>query len=221
MSLASGREHEAASERDGDRDEGDSGHRRGVQPTPDADQNNVDETLHEIARTAEQRIDQAARQVRHERLPRGRALTRGLVVAAIYALGVIPGALFGRERVHTGLTQLYEVGSMHERKALMADLTDAFIALPGGFGTLDEFFESLTWAQIGLHAKPIGLLDVADYFAPLRALVRHAVAEGFVPAINGGLLLAAATPVALLDQLAAYTPPAPGSVPLPGDLPER
>ncbi len=137
------------------------------------------------------------------------------------ALGVIPGALFGRERVHTGLTQLYEVGSMHERKALMADLADAFIALPGGFGTLDEFFESLTWAQIGLHAKPIGLLDVADYFAPLRALVRHAVAEGFVPAINGGLLLAAATPVALLDQLAAYTPPAPGSVPLPGDLPER
>ena len=89
MSLASGREHEAASERDGDRDEGDSGHRRGVQPTPDADQNNVDETLHEIARTAEQRIDQAARQVRHERLPRGRALTRGLVVAAIYALGVV------------------------------------------------------------------------------------------------------------------------------------
>ncbi len=136
-------------------------------------------------------------------------------------LGVIPGALFGRERVHTGLTRLYEVGSMHERKAVMADLADAFIALPGGYGTLDELFESITWAQIGLHAKPIGLLDVADYFAPLRALVRHAIAEGFVPAVNGGLLLTETTPAALLDQLAAYTPPAPGAVPLPGDLPER
>ena len=133
------------------------------------------------------------------------------------ALGVLPRPLFGVERVHTGLTRLYEVGSMHERKALMFELADAFIALPGGYGTFDELFESITWAQIGLHAKPIGLLDVADYFAPLRALVGRAVDEGFVPAVNAGLLLTAATPVALLDQLAAFTPPAPGTVPLPGD----
>lgn len=176
----------------------------------------------------------AARELGTELAARGLELVYGgsniglmgvLADAALAAggtvLGVLPRALFRREVAHTGLTRLYEVGSMHERKARMADLADAFIALPGGYGTLDELFETVTWAQIGLHAKPIGLLDVAGYFAPLRALVRHAVAEEFVPAVNVGLLLAAPTPVALLDQLAAHTPPTPGAVPLPGDLPAR
>ncbi|WIG59468.1 MAG: Lysine decarboxylase family [Ktedonobacterales bacterium] len=123
------------------------------------------------------------------------------------ALGVLPRGLFRLELAHTGLTKLYEVGSMHRRKAQMADLADAFIALPGGYGTFDELFEIITWAQIGLHSKPIGLLDVADYFAPLLALVAHAATEGFVPPRHTQLLLRAETPAALLDQLAAYTPP--------------
>src|ERR1700681_1006404 len=83
------------------------------------------------------------------------------------AIGVIPRNLFRSEIGHEGLTQLHEVNSMHERKALMADLADGFIALPGGYGTFDELFEIITWAQLGLHTKPIGLLDVAGYFAPL------------------------------------------------------
>jgi len=122
--------------------------------------------------------------------------------------GVLPRALFRREVAHTALTQLCEVDSMHERKAVMADLADGFIALPGGFGTFDELFEIVTWAQLGLHAKPIGLLDVAGYFAPLLALVRHATAEDFVPPANTGLLLAASEPATLLDQMNAYVPPA-------------
>lgn len=120
--------------------------------------------------------------------------------------GVLPRALFRREVAHTALTELREVGNMHERKAVMADLAEGFIALPGGFGTFDELFEIVTWAQLGLHAKPIGLLDVAGFFAPLLALAQHAIAEGFVPSANGGLLLSAAEPAALLDQMAAYTP---------------
>jgi uncharacterized protein (TIGR00730 family) len=121
--------------------------------------------------------------------------------------GVLPRALFRREVAHTGLTELREVGSMHERKAVMADLAEGFIALPGGFGTFDELFEIITWAQLGLHTKPIGLLDVAGFFAPLLAIAQHAIAEGFVPSANGELLLSAAEPDALLDQMAAYSPP--------------
>ncbi|MGH2517470.1 MAG: TIGR00730 family Rossman fold protein [Ktedonobacterales bacterium] len=122
-------------------------------------------------------------------------------------IGVMPRGLFRREVVHPGLTELREVGSMHERKALMAELADGFLALPGGFGTFDELFEMVTWAQIGVSEKPIGLLDVADYFTPLLALVEHAACEGFVPASNVALLLRDADPNALLDRLAAYTPP--------------
>jgi uncharacterized protein (TIGR00730 family) len=124
-------------------------------------------------------------------------------------IGVLPRGLFRTEVAHAGLTKLYEVTSMHERKALMADLADGFIALPGGFGTFDELFEIVTWAQIGIHSKPIGLLDVAGYFAPLVALVEHASREGFLPAKHTKLLLRASTPATLVDTLLTFTPGVP------------
>ena len=120
--------------------------------------------------------------------------------------GVIPQGLFRREVAHRNLTQLHEVKSMHERKALMADLADGFIALPGGYGTFDELFEITTWAQIGLHSKPIGLLNVARYFDPLLHLIEHASREGFIPDFNAHLLLESDSPTHLLDLLASYTP---------------
>lgn len=120
-------------------------------------------------------------------------------------IGVIPRGLFRREIAHSNLTQLHEVQSMHERKALMADLADGFIALPGGFGTFDELFEITTWAQIGLHRKPIGLLDVAGYFHPLLNLVAHASREGFIPPSDVGLLMQSDNPMYLLDLLATHT----------------
>jgi uncharacterized protein (TIGR00730 family) len=94
--------------------------------------------------------------------------------------GIIPKGLFDREIGHTGLDDLRVVSSMHERKALMAELSDAFIALPGGIGTLEELFEVYTWAQLGIHAKPLGLLDVAGYYQPLVAFLDHAVQERFL-----------------------------------------
>ncbi len=125
------------------------------------------------------------------------------------AIGVLPKGLFLQEVAHTGLTELREVGSMHERKALMADLADGFVALPGGFGTFDELFEIVTWAQIGLHGKPIGLLDVEHYFEPLLALVHHASREGFIPEGQAGLLLSETDPARLLDCMAHARPPTP------------
>ena len=122
-------------------------------------------------------------------------------------IGVIPRSLFKSEVAHAGLTALYEVGSMHQRKARMANLADAFIALPGGFGTFDELFEIITWAQLGIHQKPIGLLDVADYFVPLLSLVRHAVHEGFVPQGNLDLIHYEQDPAALLEVLASTPSP--------------
>jgi uncharacterized protein (TIGR00730 family) len=122
-------------------------------------------------------------------------------------IGVLPRGLFRREVAHTALTELREVESMHERKALMAQLADAFIALPGGYGTLDELFEMVTWAQIGLHQKPLGLLDVESFFEPLLALLRHVAQEGFIPLQHLGLLLRADAPNALLDALLAHQPP--------------
>jgi uncharacterized protein (TIGR00730 family) len=121
-------------------------------------------------------------------------------------IGVIPRALFRREVAHPHLTSLHEVGSMHERKALMADLSDGFIAMPGGFGTFDELFEITTWAQLGLHAKPIGLLNVADYFTPLLSMVAHASNEGFISASHAALLLCKDQPVELLEVMQRYTP---------------
>lgn len=120
-------------------------------------------------------------------------------------IGVIPRGLFRREVAHSNLTHLYEVQSMHERKARMADLADGFIALPGGFGTYDELFEITTWAQIGLHHKPIGLLDVAGYFTPLLNLIAHASREGFIPPPHVGLLMHSDNPMYLLDLLTTYT----------------
>lgn len=137
-----------------------------------------------------------------------RVVADAVLAAGGEVIGVLPRGLFRREVAHTGLTELHEVGSMHERKALMAELSDGFIALPGGYGTFDELFEITTWAQIGIHSKPVGLLDVADYFAPLLAMVRHAVVEGFVPEHHARLLLRDDDPAALLDRFAAYTPPA-------------
>ena len=117
-------------------------------------------------------------------------------------IGVIPQALAALEVAHGGLTELRVVGSMHERKALMADLADAFIALPGGFGTLDETFEALTWAMLGIQRKPVGLLNVDGYYDGLLAFLDHAVREGFVGHDDRASLVTATAPDALLAALA-------------------
>ena len=122
-------------------------------------------------------------------------------------IGVIPEALAEKEIAHEDLTALRVVGSMHERKAVMADLSDGFIALPGGMGTLEEFFEIVTWAQLGLHGKPCGLLDVEGYFTPLLTFLDRAVEERFVKEVHRGLLLVAAGPAALLDAFAKHRAP--------------
>jgi uncharacterized protein (TIGR00730 family) len=124
------------------------------------------------------------------------ALTHGGEV-----VGVIPQELVDRELAHGGLTALHVVGSLHERKALMADLADGFVALPGGFGTLDELMEQLTWSQLGLHAKPVGLLDVEEYWRPLISLARRATEEGFVREADLESIAVAVEPDALLDRL--------------------
>ena len=116
-------------------------------------------------------------------------------------IGVIPRSLEAKELAHTGLTQLQVVGSMHERKARMADLADAFAAMPGGYGTADEFFEILTWAQLGLHAKPVGLLNTAGYFDPLLAWIDRTVEEGFLRASHRDLLRVAWGPEELVEVL--------------------
>ncbi len=123
------------------------------------------------------------------------------------AVGVLPRGLEAREVGHSGLTELHLVGSMHERKAKMADLADGFIAMPGGLGTLEELFEIWTWALLGVHQKPVGLLDTAGYYAPLIAFVDHAVREGFVRETHRTLVVVDGAEAALLDKLAAYTPP--------------
>ena len=122
-------------------------------------------------------------------------------------VGVIPRSLYEMEVAHTGVTDLRLVDSMHERKALMAELSDAFIALPGGMGTLEELFEVLTWAQLGFHEKPCGLLDVAGYFEHLIEFLSHAVGERFLRAEHRGLLLVETCPAGLLDRLADQRPP--------------
>jgi len=120
--------------------------------------------------------------------------------------GVIPRDLVEREIGHTGLDDLRVVGSMHERKALMAELSDAFVALPGGIGTLEELFEVYTWAQLGIHAKPIGLLDVAGFYAPLAGFLDHVVERGFLRPETRDALLLADDIDALLAALAAARP---------------
>ncbi|MCW5854134.1 MAG: TIGR00730 family Rossman fold protein [Anaerolineae bacterium] len=142
----------------------------------------------------------------------GRVGLMGTVADAVLAaggevIGVIPTALSAKEIAHPGLTQQHIVPTMHERKALMADLADAFIALPGGYGTLDEFCEILTWAQLGLHRKPCGLLNTDGYFTPFLQFINHAVAEGFVWPIHRDIVLVGDEPGALLDRLDGYVMP--------------
>jgi uncharacterized protein (TIGR00730 family) len=122
-------------------------------------------------------------------------------------IGIIPDALAAKEVAHHGLTELHIVGSMHERKAMMADLSDGFIAMPGGVGTFEEFCEVLTWAQLGIHLKPCGLLNVANYYGPLLALFNHAVAEGFVRPQHRSLVLESTEPEEMIELLATYRAP--------------
>lgn len=130
------------------------------------------------------------------------AVADAVLQAGGHAIGVIPDALVHREIAHDGLTELHVVGSMHERKALMAESADAFVLLPGGFGSWEEFFEAITWSQLGLHEKPCGVLNVSNYYGPLLTLVDHAVAEGFVRESHRRAIVVDEDPDALLDQLA-------------------
>lgn len=123
-------------------------------------------------------------------------------------IGVIPVGLAVREVAHRGVAEMRVVPSMHARKAMMAELADAFLVLPGGFGTFEELFESVTWAQLGIHRKPIGLLNVGGYFHHLVTFLDHAVAEGFVPAAGRRLVMVGEKADLLLDQLTAYVAPA-------------
>lgn len=123
------------------------------------------------------------------------------------AVGVIPRALVEREVGHTGLTELRVVESMHERKALMAELADGFAALPGGIGTMEELFEVWTWGQLGLHRKPYALLDVEGYYRPLIDFLDHMVEAGFLPEGHRAMLLVESDPERLLERLAAFRPP--------------
>jgi uncharacterized protein (TIGR00730 family) len=122
------------------------------------------------------------------------------------AVGVMPQALVNREIAHTGLTRLEIVDSMHERKALMAELADGFVAVPGGIGTLEELVEVFTWSKLGIHANPCGVLDVADFYAGLSGLLDHMVREGFLPAEDRAGLVFHSEPEALLARLEAWEP---------------
>lgn len=146
----------------------------------------------------------------------GRVGLMGVVADAVLeaggeAFGVIPRLLATREIAHDRLTHLHVVETMHERKALMASLGGAFVALPGGLGTLEELFEALTWAQLGIHGKPVGVLDVGGFWSPLERFLDHQLEEGFLRPAHRALLVGAAEPDALLDLLARGLPP--GSTP--------
>lgn len=129
------------------------------------------------------------------------ALERGVPVT-----GVIPGGLASREVAHRGVRDLRIVDSMHTRKALMAELSDGFVALPGGIGTFEEWFEALTWSQLGIHRKPCALLDVDGYWTELLALLDRAVTEGFLKPRHRAKVLVETTPAALLDAMEAWQP---------------
>jgi len=138
--------------------------------------------------------------------------TMGVLADAVLALGgrvhgVIPTLLLGKEIAHEGLTELHIVNSMHERKSMMESLADGFVALPGGFGTLEELIEILTWAQLRVHAKPCGVINVRGYFDRLLDYLDHAVAEGFLRVENRRMLLCAADAENLLQQFSRYDAP--------------
>lgn len=135
------------------------------------------------------------------------AVADGALEAGGEVIGVMPHALVQREAAHRGLTALHIVNSMHERKAMFTELSDGFIALPGGIGTLEELFEIWTWAQLGVHAKPVALLDVAHYWAPLVTLLDHAGAEGFLRPNTRELLLVDDDQHRLLERMEQYAAP--------------
>ena len=134
-------------------------------------------------------------------------LADAALAARVEIIGVIPRPLATKEIAHPNLTELHIVESMHERKATMASLVDAFIALPGGLGTFEEALEVLTWSQLGIHAKPVGVLNVEGYYDGLLRWLSHAVGEGFVRREHLGLLLFADAPGELLDRFATWAPP--------------
>ena len=134
-------------------------------------------------------------------------LADAVIEAGGEIVGVIPHALVARELAHRGVTTLHVVDSMHARKQLMADLADAFVALPGGFGTLEEFAEAVTWTQLGLHAKPCGLLNLAGFYDGLLEFLAHARAEEFLRPTHGEIVVAEADPATLVDRLANWSPP--------------
>lgn len=135
------------------------------------------------------------------------AVADGALQAGGEVIGIIPTLLNTPQLVHAGLTRLEVVDTIHQRKARMSELADALVALPGGYGTLEELFEQLTWAQIGLHHKPIGLLNVMGYFDPVLALVQHALTEGFIYAEHCVLLVSSDLPANLIEMLQSFQPP--------------
>jgi len=135
------------------------------------------------------------------------ALADAALAAGGEVIGVMPHTLVQREAAHQRLTALHVVDSMHERKAMLTELADAFIALPGGLGTLEEFFETWTWAQLGVHRKPVGLLDVAQYWQSLVKMLEHVEAEGFLRGTPQEWLVLDTDPALLLDRLATFEPP--------------
>jgi uncharacterized protein (TIGR00730 family) len=135
------------------------------------------------------------------------AVADAVLAAAGEVTGVIPTQLVERELAHGGLDDLRVVGSLHERKALMSELADAFVALPGGIGTFEELFEVFTWAQLGLHRKPLGLLDVAGYYAPLEAMLDHAVEQRFLRPETRAMLVREDSLDALLERFDGWEPP--------------
>ncbi|HJU42381.1 MAG TPA: TIGR00730 family Rossman fold protein [Vicinamibacterales bacterium] len=122
-------------------------------------------------------------------------------------IGVIPQALANREIAHTGVSALHVVDSMHTRKAMMAELSDAFVAMPGGVGTFEEFFEAVTWTQLGLQRKPCGLLNVNGFYSPLAAFIDSAVSEGFIKPVHRAAIVIDSDPARLLDTLATVRLP--------------
>lgn len=134
------------------------------------------------------------------------AVADGVLAGGGHVIGVIPRALTGREVAHGGLPDLRVVESMHERKALMADLSDGFVALPGGIGTLEELFEVWTWSQLGLHQKPCALLDVQGFYAGLASFMDHVVAQGFLKPVHRATLIVESEPTRLLERMRSYRP---------------
>ena len=135
------------------------------------------------------------------------AVADGTIAGSGKVTGIIPQSLVDRELAHVGLSKLHVVTSMHARKAMMAEIADAFIAMPGGFGTLDELFEIITWAQLGIHYKPIALLNIGGYFDPLLTFIEHMATEGFIKPEHRGAILVKNDVDSLLDTLLSYQPP--------------